>query len=104
LHELALALAKNIRSYDIVARIGGDEFVILFPETAGWQAVPAANKIYRQALHSVQKVSLLATISMGVATFSTPPSDVEEMVKAADDLMYSAKRNGKNAIKFWTEP
>jgi len=48
----------------------------------------------------MQRKQWPVTFSVGVATFETSPESVEAMIKAVDDLMYSAKRGGKNQIKY----
>ena len=91
---------KNIRSADVIGRMGGDEFAILFPETQPEAAQIVMRRVQRHLLDTVQKKEWPVTFSMGVATFVAPPNSAEEMIKAVDGIMYSAKNSGKNRIKF----
>ena len=97
---VADTIAKNIRSMDIVARMGGDEFTLLLPETDEKQAENAICKI-RLLLDNAMKTNhWQVTFSMGVVSYYSPPVSVDEMLKKADALMYKAKKNGKNLINF----
>ncbi len=101
----ASAVAGNIRSTDIFARIGGDEFVLLLAETGADQARPVMEKIRAALLDSMQKERWPITFSIGVVTYLRSPGNVDELVKKADDLMYAAKRGGKNCVSYaaWNE-
>ena len=100
LYLVADTIQKNVRVTDIVARLGGDEFVILLPETGPAPAQAITQKIQRINSDAIRKNDWPVTFSMGVATFIRPPSSVDEMLKISDDLMYAAKKNGKNTIQF----
>jgi diguanylate cyclase (GGDEF)-like protein len=93
-------IRNNIRATDIVARFGGDEFVILLPETGPEPARVITDKIQKISLDLMQKNQWPVTLSLGVVTFIQPPSTVDEMLKISDGLMYAAKNNGKNAIRY----
>jgi diguanylate cyclase (GGDEF)-like protein len=99
LREVARVLATSVRSDDVVARIGGDEFVLLIPEIDGEQAREAAARLQRELAASMQRSRWPVTFSIGLATFRPPPHDVETLVREADGLMYSAKRSGKDSIR-----
>jgi diguanylate cyclase (GGDEF)-like protein len=100
LYLVADTIQKNVRVTDIVARLGGDEFVILLPETGPAPAQAITQKIQRINSDAIRKNEWPVTFSMGVATFMRPPSTIDEMLKISDDLMYAAKRKGKNTIQF----
>lgn len=93
-------IRNSIRATDIVARFGGDEFIILLPETGPESAGVITDKIQKISLDLLQKNQWPVTLSLGVATFIQPPSTVDEMLKISDGLMYAAKNNGKNKIKY----
>jgi diguanylate cyclase (GGDEF)-like protein len=93
-------IRNNIRATDIVARFGGDEFVILLPETGPEPAGVITDKIQKISLNLMQKNQWPVTMSLGVVTFIQPPSTVDEMLKISDGLMYGAKNNGKNTIRY----
>jgi len=99
LRTLTKVIKDNIRNIDIIARFGGDEFGILFPKTDSSQSCVVMNKIYsvfRQSISAKWKV----TLSAGVVTYVTPPISLDEMVRAADALMYKAKKEGKDQAEY----
>jgi diguanylate cyclase (GGDEF)-like protein len=99
LRLVADTIRNNIRITDISARLGGDEFAVLLPETDPEQSEIAINKVQTQLLDEMKKNNWPVTFSIGAVTFLTPPESVDKMIKKADDLMYSAKKNGKNIKK-----
>jgi diguanylate cyclase (GGDEF)-like protein len=82
-----------------VARLGGDEFAILMPETGEDAARTVVRRVRHRLLEVMRAEGWPVTFSIGVVTWDTPPDSVDEMLRAADDLMYTAKRHGKNAIR-----
>ena len=95
---------KNLRKTDVVARLGGDEFALLLPETNQQSARAALSKIQYCLLEDMQNGEWPITVSVGVLTCRSVPKSTDELVKMADELMYSVKRSGKNAIKYSTYP
>ena len=100
LQAVAHSIKKDIRETDTVARLGGDEFAILLPETGPKAARLFIERIRDRLSHDVQEHGWPVTFSIGVVTFMRPPIDVNEAIRIADTLMYSAKNSGKNTIKF----
>jgi len=98
LRAVAETLQMNIRSTDTAGRLGGDEFAILLPEAGRDVAGAIAVKLQQQLTRSMQKGGWPVTASFGVATFMSPPANIDELMKQADLLMYSAKQKGKNRI------
>jgi diguanylate cyclase (GGDEF)-like protein len=91
------ALSHCVRSIDTAARVGGDEFVLLMPETDR----DGARVVVRRLQQRVTELSLgKITCSMGCVTFTAPPRDVDHLLKAADDAMYAAKRSGRDRVVF----
>lgn len=97
---IADTLKQNIRSIDIAGRLGGDEFVILLPETEMEGAKVLMNRLHHILSKGVQEVSPSVTFSIGVAIFHTMPVSLDEMIHQADQLMYTAKKSGKNTIRY----
>jgi diguanylate cyclase (GGDEF)-like protein len=91
LKTLVLTLRQNLRVGDIIARLGGDEFVILLTE-----ADARAAEIVSSRVQSAIRSKLILTCSMGVLTCVSPPRSVDELIRKADNLMYEAKRLGKD--------
>ena len=102
LSVIANIIYNNIRITDMVCRVGGDEFVVLFTETDAEQTKAVLNKIQKVLFESMQKNGWPVTFSIGAVTYIHAPNDVETILKASDELMYYAKRSGKNQIKFET--
>lgn len=95
----AEAMKGQVRATDVVARPGGDEFAILLPETGYEPAQKVIYKIRQRLLDTMADKGWPVTFSFGAVTFTGPPDSVSEMIRQADDLMYAAKRNGKNMVK-----
>jgi len=83
-------IQRSVRATDIVARVGGDEFTLVFPETDQFEASAVLQRIRHRI--SMRTDIPLVTATMGFVTFTAPPHSVEEMVRMADELMYRAKR------------
>jgi len=102
LAEVAKRLSAEARQTDIAARLAGDEFVILMPETSAEEALRAAERI-REAVSkepiSDGERSMPATVSVGIATVPNGKADTpESLLKQADDAMYAAKEAGRNRV------
>ena len=101
LREVARQVGDIIRQNDVLARYGGDEFVVLLPETNKLSGLEVAEKI-RQRIEMTEftfKGSILPmTISLGVTAAEPTDENVETVVHRADQAMYEAKRGGKNRI------
>lgn len=93
-------LKKKLRNSDVVARLGGDEFALLFPETNQESAQTIFNNIHCSLLDEMQKYKWDVTFSIGVLTCEIAPKTTKELIKMADDLMYLAKSDGKNTVKY----
>src|SRR5262249_46202587 len=89
-------LQKATRKSDSVARIGGDEFTILLSGAGHHTASLAMTKIENALRTELSRGDWPVTFTVGIATFQEPPQSVEAAIEEADDLMYEAKRNGKN--------
>jgi diguanylate cyclase (GGDEF)-like protein len=100
LRKIAEAIRSNLRMIDIIARVGGDEFVLLFPETGPDAANSAVERIQKGLRNVVQGQPWPITFSIGVLTCIKMPDSVDAMVTAADRLMYSVKGVGKDTVMF----
>jgi diguanylate cyclase (GGDEF)-like protein len=100
LRLVARTIRENIRITDTVARLGGDEFAILLPETGHDAAEAILQKVQKINLEIMRRHGWPVTLSIGVVTFTSPPSTVDETLRISDQLMYSAKNNGKNSIQY----
>jgi two-component system, cell cycle response regulator len=103
LRELAARTMNSVRSVDLVARLGGEEFVVVMPETdlaiAGTVAERLRAAIAREPFTlrpGGQKLSV--TISIGVTSAADGGDDRDGMLKRADDALYAAKTRGRNCV------
>jgi diguanylate cyclase (GGDEF)-like protein len=101
LRVIAGILRQNVRQSDVVARFGGEEFVVLFPFATREQAVAASEKLCRLVMehpwHTVHP-ALAVTLSAGVAAAHGQPNH-EKLLSEADRKLYQAKRAGKNRVE-----
>jgi len=95
---------SHLRKTDVIARLGGDEFVFLLVGTGQQPARAVLSKLQTSVQAEMQKNGWPITLSAGVLTCQAAPRTVDELVTLADDLMYAAKREGKNALKYMTYP
>ena len=103
LRAVVRSARKHLRITDVVARLGGDEFALLLPETDQESACAAISKIRGRLLEEMRQSNWPITFSIGVLTCScSAPHTTDELVGLADDIMYSVKHDGKNAIKYST--
>lgn len=102
--QLAARLRGAVREQDTVARMGGDEFVLVLPQTdiAGAAHLAAKLMALASAPYQVEQHELTVTPSMGIAMFPTDGDDFDTLCKCADAAMYRAKKDGRNAYRFFT--
>ena len=93
-------IRKKTRKTDMVARLGGDEFALLLPETDQESAQIIFANLHSGLLDEMRKNNWSITFSIGVVTCKVSPHTTDELVKMADELMYSVKSNGKNTVKY----
>lgn len=93
-------IKNNVRATDILARLGGDEFALLLPETNQENAHNIVTRLQGILTEEMLRCQWRITFSMGVLTCTDPPAGLNEILHQVDELMYSAKNNGKNAICF----
>ncbi len=100
LREFALRLRRGVREHDIVARLGGDEFAVLLPETGAAEARTVVERLRRTLAQPVAGVGWPLSASIGAVTCLDATATGDELIRAADELMYGAKQGGKNAARF----
>jgi diguanylate cyclase (GGDEF)-like protein len=104
LSELGQLLLTSVRSNDYACRYGGEEFVIILPNTNGERACLAAEKIRKitknNNFYSIHNKLIKITVSIGVTTYSPKISSAQMLIDVSDKAMYKAKQNGKNRIEY----
>jgi diguanylate cyclase (GGDEF)-like protein len=107
LMEIAAVILTCIRDTDAVARYGGDEFVIVLPDTgtelAGQVAERIRHRITRHNFTGGRRLQLSLTASFGVAAFPKHASSPQQLIACADTAMYEAKAANKNCVRFAAE-
>jgi diguanylate cyclase len=99
---IGATIAASLRETDFAARIGGDEFVLLLPDTGRDGARTAAEKL-RAAVAAVQAGDIgQISASLGVAIMPDDATDAESLLREADAALYAAKEQGRNCIAVYT--
>lgn len=109
LRELAARATNSVRSVDLVARLGGEEFVVVMPETDLAIAVAVAERLRVEVAREpfVLKAvgeKLSVTISIGVTATGDRDDERDRMLKRADDALYAAKTGGRNCVVARSRP
>jgi diguanylate cyclase (GGDEF)-like protein len=105
LSEIARTLATGVRSTDLVARYGGDEFVVMLSHSTAAQAMDRLRSFVETLSHIPTESPGGAPLTLSVgATEWDVDDEPEEMVSRADAAMYQAKRNGKNRVEVIRRP
>ena len=101
LKSIAQTLQQHIRKSDILARWGGEEFIIFLPNTTQSDAINLADLIRK----NIQKMTVLhdtgplsVTASFGVAVYNEQMTELEDLIKLADVALYKAKNSGRNVV------
>lgn len=102
LKTVADVLQKQIRHGDLLARLGGDEFAVLLGDTGQETATKIVQRLQRELLEKMKFHEWEITFSLGVMTFLTMPVSVDQMVSLTNALMYEAKADGKDAVRYST--
>ena len=102
LQQLGFVLSTSSRSFDIVSRIGGEEFSVILPDCPSQQAIEVAERL-RVAVETHEfilsdEIKINISISIDAATYPDNIYDLEDIVNQADTALYSAKRSGRNKV------
>jgi diguanylate cyclase (GGDEF)-like protein len=104
LKRLAECMKNQKRNSDTVARFGGDEFVVILPETRAQDAITMLERIQKKVREIKVGENFLVTVSCGVAQImSGEIISGNELIRRADTALYKAKDDGRDCIRIWNE-
>lgn len=106
LREISRLLQKNLRNIDIIGRYGGDEYVIIMPETNLAKSVKAMERIRQntdKTMIKVDNLSFHVTACFGITYHEGELPSLEKMIEEADKAMYEAKNSGRNCVRVFQE-
>ena len=101
LRQFAALLTANLRSHDTLVRYGGEEFLVLLPETDREEARATAEKLREvtaQQAFEIDEITVHVGVSVGVATLELPDDDWSHLLRRADTALYDAKDGGRNRV------
>jgi len=103
--EVAHRFETVLREEDVVARQGGDEFILLFPHTNANDTAQIAQKLLEiiEAPFKYKDQELRTTVSIGIALYPNDGDTLESLARNADTAMYKAKEDGRNRYHFYTQ-
>ncbi len=101
---LARRLTASVREQDTVSRLGGDEFILVLPDTDARGAAQVAKKLLAAAMQPfvIEQHELTVTPSIGIALYPEDGSDFDTLSRCADAAMYRAKQGGRNNYRLFT--
>ncbi|MFI5028159.1 MAG: diguanylate cyclase [Solirubrobacterales bacterium] len=99
LQEVAYTMRSSLRAGDSIYRVGGEEILVVLPGATEHDAVDIAERL-RLAVRDLRPVGLQMTISIGAAVSRPGGFDFNELVRRADEALYAAKANGRDAVFF----
>jgi diguanylate cyclase (GGDEF)-like protein/PAS domain S-box-containing protein len=103
--EIAKGLRSRVRRSDVLARIGGDEFMVILDGLHAREEAALVAESFLQAISNslqIQGHELTLGASIGISIYPEDSADAEELIKQADSAMYTAKRDGRNCVLYFT--
>lgn len=107
LRSAVVALEQNLRARDVLGRYGGDELIVVMPDTEANQAAAVCERLrdlLARSRFADASAPFTLTVSIGVASARGENADFEKLVQAADTALYNAKRQGRNRTRVAEEP
>lgn len=106
LYEASRRISRTVRESDIVARLSGDEFVVMMDQINNPENAATAAKMINKALEIefiIDGKEIFISASIGISMFPKDSNDVDGLIKAADIAMYQVKNKGKNDYCFYSD-
>ena len=105
LQEIAKRLRDSVRGVDMACRVGGEEFIVILPTTDRAIAHTVAERIRKSISNTPLDLGLASgplkiSVSVGISTLEDPQDKMEDLLRRADQALYSAKRAGRNRVVF----
>ncbi len=102
--EVGARLKSVLRESDTASRLGGDEFILVLPDTDAQGAAKVVDKLLEAISkpYQVEQYALTVTASIGIAIYPHDGEDLETLSRSADTAMYRAKEEGRNGYRFFT--
>lgn len=107
LRDLAATIAATVRDIDTAARVGGEEFAVLLPSTDLTGAAAVAHRLcesVRARVVRTEGCEVRYTVSVGVSEMPADSTELDALIKRADDALYKAKRGGRDRVVSWSPP
>jgi diguanylate cyclase (GGDEF)-like protein len=102
LHRMCSVIKSTVRDTDLIGRYGGEEFILVFPNTNKDNALLICEKIRKAVMNTrFLKDGKAVTISLGIATYPELGLVEEELIEKADQALYASKNNGRNQTTLW---
>lgn len=102
LKEFAQRISQNVRGVDLACRLGGEEFVVVMPDTDVQYAVMVAERLRQRVAENTFKIDsnleINVTVSIGIAVVEGDCNTAEKLLEKADTALYRAKRDGRNRV------
>ncbi|WP_042693965.1 PleD family two-component system response regulator [Azospirillum sp. B506] len=103
LREVSARASRNLRTFDLVARLGGEEFIVILPDTDGEAALIVAERLRSRIADipfavSSDRGEINVTVSIGISVGGRLGDTAEGLVRRADEALYEAKRSGRNCV------
>jgi diguanylate cyclase (GGDEF)-like protein len=106
LEGIASLISRSIRQIDLFGRYGGEEFVVLLPDTSSAEALETAERLrllVSELNIETERGVLTVTVSLGVATLTPDVPSLANFIDQADQAMYAAKQAGRNRVAAYRE-
>lgn len=102
--EVARRMRNCLRSYDVIGRYGGEEFLMVLPNSEASQAIRLAERVRNaisQESFQFRNFDLTVTVSQGITTWTEPyPIPIERLIQVADGALYLVKNSGRNGVEY----